>query len=75
MENKAFYRKVKPLFSEKANLQRKILLVEKGNDLSDPEISSEVEKVMSEDKEVAETFKEFFVNTVASLKISPKENY
>ena len=49
--------------------------MEKGNDLSDPEISSEVEKVMSEDKEVAETFKESFVNTVASLKISPKENY
>ena len=49
--------------------------MEKGNDLSDPEISSEVEKAMSEDKEIAETFKEFFVNTVPSLKISPKENY
>ena len=49
--------------------------MEKGNDLSDPEISSEVERVMLEDKEIAETFKEFFVNTVPSLKISPKENY
>ena len=38
-ENKTFWRKVKPLFSEKVNLQTKILLVEKGNDLSDPEIS------------------------------------
>ena len=52
-----------------------MLLVEKGNDLSDPEISSEVEKVISEDKEIAETFNEFFVNIVPSLKISPKENY
>ena len=49
--------------------------MEKGNDLSDPEISSEVEKVISEDMEIAETFNEFFVNIVPSLKISPKENY
>ena len=31
---------------KKLYLQTKILLVEKGNDLSDPEISSEVEKVI-----------------------------
>ena len=42
-DNKTFLRKVKPLFSEKVNLETKILLVEKGNDLSDPEVSSEVE--------------------------------
>ena len=65
-DNKTFWRKIKPLSSEKVNLQTKILLVEKGNDLSDPEISSEVEKVISEDMEIAETFNEFFV---------PKENY
>ena len=38
--------------------------MEKGNALSDPEISSEVE-----------TFNDFFVNIAPSLKISPKENY
>ena len=43
--------------------------------LSGPEISSEVEKVISEDMEIVETFNEFFVNIVPSLKISPKENY
>ena len=74
-DNKTFSRKVKPLFSEKETLQTKILLVEKRNDLSDPEISSEVEKVISEDMEIAETFNEFFVNIVPSLKISQKENY
>ena len=47
----------------------------KGNDLSDPEISSEVEKVISEDMEIAETFNKFFVNIVSCLKISLKENY
>ena len=51
------------------------MLVEKGNDLSDPEISSEGEKVISEDLEISETFNEFFVNIVPSLKISPKEYY
>ena len=59
-DNKTFWRKVKPLFSEKVNLQTKILLVEKGNNLNDPEISSEVEKVISDDMEIAETFNEFF---------------
>ena len=49
--------------------------MEQGNDLSDPEISSEVEKVISEEMEISETFNEFFVNIVPSLKISPKENY
>ena len=49
--------------------------MEKGNDLSDPEISSEIEKVILDDMEIAETFNEFFVNIVPSLKISPKENY
>ena len=49
--------------------------MEKGNDLSDPEISSDVEKVISEDMEIAETFNKFFVNIVPTLKILPKENY
>ena len=49
--------------------------MEKGNDLNHPEISSEVEKVISEDMQIAVTFNEFFVNIVPSLKISSKENY
>ena len=34
-DNKTFWRKVKSLFSEKVNLQIKILLVEKASDLRD----------------------------------------
>ena len=49
--------------------------MEKGNALSDPEISSEVEKVISDDREIAVTFNDFFVKVVPSLKMSPKENY
>ena len=71
-DSKTSWRKVKPLFSKKLNLQTKILLLEKGNDLSDPKISSEVEKVILDDMEIAETFNEFFVNIVPSLKFSHK---
>ena len=49
--------------------------VEKGNAWSDPDISSEVGKVISDNREIAETFNYFFENIVPSLKISPKENY
>ena len=52
-DSKTFWRKVKPLFTKKVNLQTKITLVEKGKTLSEAEISSEVEKVISDDKEVA----------------------
>ena len=42
--------------------------MEKENDLSDPKISSEVDQVIPEVMEIAETFNEFFVNIVTSLK-------
>ena len=49
--------------------------MKKGNTLSDPEISSEFEKVISDYREIAETFSDFFVSIVPSLKILLKENY
>ena len=45
------------------------MLVEKRNNLSDPE------KVISDDIEIAETFNEVVVTIVLSLKLLPKENY
>ena len=68
--NKTFWRKGKPLYSEKVYLQINILLVEKGNNLGDPEITSEVKTVISEDMEIAERFNQFSVNIVPSLNIS-----
>ena len=64
--------KSKTSFLEKVN--SKIKLVEERNALSDPDISSEVEKVISGNSEIAETFNRLFVNIVSSLKRSPKEN-
>ena len=49
--------------------------MEKGNALSDSEISSEVEKVISDHRGIVEIFIDFFVNIVLSLKTLPKENY
>ena len=49
--------------------------MEKGNALSDAEISSEVEKVISDHRGIVEIFIDFFVNIVLSLKTLPKENY
>ena len=57
--NKTFWRKVKTLVSEKKNFKTKITLVERGNVLSDTEIASEVEKVISDDREINETFNDF----------------
>ena len=51
------------------------MLVEKENNLSDPKISLEVDKVIPEDMQIAEIFNKFFVNIVPSLKILPKENH
>ena len=59
----------------KVNLQIEMLLVEKGNDLNDPEISSRSWESDFRWIEIAKTFSEFFVNIVPSLKILPKENY
>ena len=49
--------------------------MEKENALSDAEISSEVEKVISDHRGIVEIFIDFFVNIVLSLKTLPKENY
>ena len=70
-----FLEENKTFFSEKVNLQTKITLVEKENALSDPEMSSEVEKVISDDRRIAETFNDFLVHIVPFLNVSPKENY
>ena len=66
--------KSKTFFFRKGKITNKNLLVEKGNDLSNPEISSEVEKVISDDMEIAETTNELFVNNIPNLRILSKEN-
>ena len=49
--------------------------MEKGNDLSDPEISSELGKVISDDRGIVELFNDFLCDIVTNFKILPRENY
>ena len=72
--NKTFWRKVKPLFLTKVNLQIKFLLVKKGNALSDPEILLDGEKVISDDREITETFNKIFCEHSSQSKNFAKRN-
>ena len=49
--------------------------MEKGNALTDSEIFSEIEKVISDDKGFSKNIKDFFANIVTTVKISQQENY
>ncbi len=57
-DNKKFWNTIKPLFSNRGGGSQKITLIDKED------------KIISNDKEVAETFNEFFKNSVQSLEIS-----
>ena len=66
-------KKIETSFFQKGKFTNKNFVREKGNDLSDPEISAQVEKVISDDMEIAETLNEFFVDIVPSLTTSLTE--
>ena len=55
-DNKTFWNSVKPLFSDKHNVQQKIVLIED-------------EELISNDIEIAEKINDFFINTVTNLNI------
>ena len=55
-DNKLFWKTIKPVFSEKHNISRKITLIED-------------EEIISNDVQVAETMNEFFSNAVGKLNI------
>ena len=56
-------------------MQLNITLVGKWKISSEVEIHSEIETVISNDKEATQIFNSFFVNIVPNLKFSSKENY
>ena len=57
-DNKQFWKTVKPFFCKKVGNNERISLIEE-------------EKVVSEDKGVAETFKSYFKTPVGNLDINP----
>ena len=61
-DNKKFWKTVKPFFSEKQNISQKITLVE-------------VDTIISDDTNVAETFNNHFANVTTKLSISNFQDY
>ena len=74
IKNKNFWKNVKPLYLEKKTLQTNIWLVEKCKVLTEAKISSKADKMIPDNKKVAETFHDFFVKIGPILKCFPKHN-
>ena len=74
IDNKMFWKKVRPLFTDKIQTKSKITLIEK-NVLKENGKVNEIEEVITDDKAIAEIFNEFYVNIVPNLKISMENNF
>ena len=72
-DNKVFWNKIKPLFTDKIKSKSKITLIEKELNKDSNEIISE--KITSNDNDVVETFNKFFVNIVPNLKIPTNHDF
>ena len=72
-DNKTFRKTVKPLFTDKVQIKSKITLMEKKVISKQGQETNHTEKIISDDKAIAEVFINFFINIVPNLKI-PVEN-
>ena len=72
-DNKTFWKTVKHLFTDKVQIKSKITLIEKKVISKQGQESNHTEKIISDDKAIAEVFNKFFINIVPNLKI-PVEN-
>ena len=72
-DNKTFWKTVKPLFTDKVQIKSKITLIEKKVISKQGQESNHTEKIISDDKAIAEVFNKFFINIAPNLKI-PVEN-
>ena len=73
-DNKMFWKKVRPLFTDKIQTKSKITLIEK-KVLQENRKVNEVEEIITDDKAVAEFFNEFYGNIVPNLKISMENHF
>ena len=74
-DNKTFWRKVKPLFTDKVQTKSKITLIEKNVVSNQGDKVIETEEIISENKAIAEVFNKFFINIVPNLKISIENDF
>ena len=75
IDNKAFWKTVKPFFTDEIQTKSKITLNEKNvvSEVGQEQIVSK--KVISEDQAVSEVFNKFLINIVPNLKIPTNHNY
>ena len=73
-DNKTFWKKVRPLFTDKIQTKSKITLIEKKVLKQNGKVN-EVEEIITDDKAISEIFNEFYVNIVPNLKISMENNF
>ena len=71
-DNKTFWKTVKPFLTDKVQTKSKITLIEKKLKHNSTEFS---EEIITEDKEIADVFNNFFVNIVSDLEIPIIQNY
>ena len=74
-DNKAFWKMVKPFFTDKIKTKSKIILIEKKIVSQEGQEEIVSEKIITEDQAVAEVFNKFFINIVPNLKISTDHGY
>ena len=74
-DNKTFWKKVKPFFTDKIQSKSKITLIEKNIVSREGEKVIKSEEIISEDKAIAEVFNKFFINIVPNLKISVENDF
>ena len=73
-DNKMFWKKVRPLFTDKIQIKSKITSIGK-KVLKENRKVNEIEEIITDDKAIAEIFNEFYVNIVPNLKISMENNF
>ena len=74
-DNKTFWRKVKPLFTDKVQTKSKITLIEKKVMSNQGDEVIETEEIISEDKAIGAVFNKFFINIVPNLKITIENDF
>ena len=68
-DNKTFWKAVKPFLTDKVKIKSKITLIERKQKENQAEIFEE-EKIIYDEKEIADVFNEFFINIVPDLNIT-----
>ena len=74
IDNKKFWKTVKPLFTDKVTIKSKITLIEKDIIAEENGEDKVMEEVITDDIKVSEVFNDYFLNIVPNLNITTEIN-